>query len=121
MEFDWPGSLDLVATSLLLGVFLLLPALGYFFLVMDFRRYLRSLRRALVVVGRVWPRMPSWAGKYTPHCLSIFGLRCPCTEEDLKQAYRERVKEVHPDRGGDPKHFQQLQQHFERGLEFLRK
>ena len=35
------------------------------------------------------------------------------TEETLRTAYRERVKEVHPDRGGDPERFKRVQWAYE--------
>jgi len=35
------------------------------------------------------------------------------TEEALRTAYRERVKEVHPDRGGDPEQFKRVQWAYE--------
>lgn len=35
----------------------------------------------------------------------VLGLGKLCTGEDIKDAYRERAKEVHPDKGGDAKKF----------------
>jgi hypothetical protein len=43
----------------------------------------------------------------------------PCTVEDLKHAYRQRVKELHPDHGGDQRRFLILQAQFEEALAFV--
>ena len=48
------------------------------------------------------------------------GLAMPCTEEEVKQAYRRLAEELHPDRGGDTQRFLRLQQHFEQSIHFLR-
>ena len=47
----WPNGLDLTVTVTFLAIALLVPAAGYVFMVLDFRAYLRSLRRTLVVVS----------------------------------------------------------------------
>ena len=97
----WPVASELVAVVGFLALVIVLPALGYFFMVADYRAYLRSFHRAL---ARVMPRqsgLPEWALEETPRCIEVFGLRYPCDEEDLKAAYREKVKDLHPDSGGD--------------------
>lgn len=43
----------------------------------------------------------------------ILGLRRPVDPDALKRAYRERAREHHPDRGGDPRTFQQVQAAYE--------
>ena len=96
------------------------PAVGYVILVLDVRAYLRSLRRYLVRLGSVYPDTPAWAAPAIPTCLAEFGLQLPCSEEELKAAYRERVKRSHPDRGGDRRRFLKLQQHFEQALALVR-
>jgi len=99
-----------------------LPALGYFFMVLDYRAYLRSLRRALVVVTggyRYSTELPEWVRKNTPRCVLVFGLTMPCTEEDILAAYRRKVKELHPDRGGDRRKFLRLQAHFEQAMKIV--
>ena len=106
---------------LLLGVAFALPSLGYFFMVADIRAYLRSLRRAMVRVITANPFTPAWAVRQTPRCFAAFGLRLPCSEEELKRAYREKVKLLHPDRGGDRRRFLLLQAYFEESLELLRR
>ncbi len=116
----WPVASELVAVVGFLGLVFLVPALGYFFMVADYRAYLRSFHRALV---RVLPRnsgLPDWALQETPRCIEVFGLRMPCDEEALKAAYREKIKHLHPDRGGDQQRFLVLQRYFEEALELVR-
>jgi DnaJ-class molecular chaperone len=43
----------------------------------------------------------------------VLGLKQDCTEEELKAAYREKVKECHPDVGGDPEQFKKVQASYE--------
>lgn len=45
--------------------------------------------------------------------VQILGLRRPVDPDALKRAYRERAREHHPDRGGDPGTFQQVQAAYE--------
>jgi hypothetical protein len=98
-----------------------LPLLGYLLMYLDFRRWLRSLRRAMVFVAHsVQSTMPYWAISERPGCLAAFNLRLPCSEEDVMEAYRERVKTLHPDRGGDLKKFLRLQKQFEQALHLVR-
>lgn len=116
----WPVASELVAVLGFLGLIIILPALGYFFMVADYRAYLRSFHRA---IARVLPRdssLPEWALEETPRCVEVFGLRMPCDEEELKAAYREKIKNLHPDRGGDQQRFLVLQRHFEEALELVR-
>lgn len=89
-------------------------------MVLDFRRYLRSLRRAMVLVANYVPATPYWALRARPTCLKVLGLELPCTEEDVMVAYRERAKEQHPDRGGDLDQFLRLQKYFEQALKLVR-
>jgi hypothetical protein len=112
----WPNSLDLAITAAFLAVFFLLPALGFVFMALDLRAYWRSLRRSLAVVGRTFSAIPDWARNDTPRPIAALGLRLPCTEEDLKRAYRTQVQRLHPDHGGDQRRFLLLQSHFEEAL-----
>jgi hypothetical protein len=57
----WPDGVDWALTLTYLAIILGLPLLGYVIMVGDFRRYLRSLRRALVVVVHSVSAMPYWA------------------------------------------------------------
>jgi hypothetical protein len=117
----WPDVFDGLGLAMFLGIAVGLPALGYVFMVLDFRRWLRSLRRALVVVGRaITPGVPYWAHRDRPPCLATFDLSLPCSEEQVCAAYRRRAKELHPDRGGDLEQFLRLQKHFEQAIHLLR-
>jgi hypothetical protein len=118
---SWPDVVDLAAITGFVLLALGLPALGYVFMALDIRRYLRSLRRALVVVATftTW-RPPDWSLRDCPPCLQTLGLTLPCTEEEVLAAYRRQVKEMHPDRGGDMRQFLRLQQHFEQAMHLAR-
>lgn len=117
---SWPDGYDRALVMIYLAVIFGLPLLGYVFMVLDFRRYLRSLRRALVLVAKAVPVTPYWALRSRPVCLKALGLELPCTEEDVMMAYRELAKERHPDRGGDLDEFLRLQKHFEQALKLVR-
>jgi hypothetical protein len=116
----WPDQIDGALTLTYLAIILGVPLLGYLVMYLDFRRYLRSLRRALVFVAHSVHAMPYWALRERPGCLAAFDLSLPCTEEDVMAAYRERVKELHPDRGGDLQQFLRLQKQFEQALHLVR-
>ncbi|MGD9645936.1 MAG: DnaJ domain-containing protein [Pirellulales bacterium] len=113
---DWPDSLDSMAVAVFLALVFLVPALGYFFMVADVRAYLRSLKRQLMRIVPIG-RDGAW-GSYreTPSCVAALGLQMPCTADEIKEAYREKVKELHPDRGGDMRRFLRLQSQFEDAL-----
>lgn len=115
----WPMPIDAFAVAVFLGVAILIPAAGYVLMALDIRAYYRSLRRRLVLV--VMPRLTrSWARGRPPQAFFTLGISPPCSEEELKQAYREKVKDLHPDTGGDQQRFLRLQAHFEEALEWLR-
>ncbi len=116
----WPNNIDLVITLGYLALIVGLPLLGYVFMFLDFRRYLRSLRKALVLVSQVVPRTPSWVTAERPPCLVALDLPPSCTEEDVLSAYRQLAKALHPDRGGDLEKFLRLQKHFEQALHLVR-
>lgn len=44
---------------------------------------------------------------------SILGVECTATAAQIKTAYRQRLKEVHPDHGGDRESFERVQQAYE--------
>ena len=120
MSSDWPDSLDATALWVFIAIVVIVPVIGYAAMVADIRAYLRSLRRALVVVKSYLPfTTPRWARTESPRCLSVFGLSLPCTDEELKNAYREKVKTLHPDRGGDKRRFLMLQRHFEEARQYV--
>lgn len=117
----WPDNFDRTLTGMYLALIVGLPLAGYFVMVCDFRRYLRSLRRALIVVAHVVPKTPYWALRSRPDCLKVLGLTLPCTESDVMTAYRKKAKEMHPDRGGELDDFLRLQRYFEQALQLVRK
>jgi len=55
-----------------------------------------------------------------PEFLVTLGVLLPCNEEDVKQAYLAKVRDAHPDRGGDPADFRRIQEAFEKASEFAR-
>jgi len=110
---NWPDSIDTAILAGFLAIAFGIPLLGYVLMALDIRAYLRSLRRALVVVARAVPTTPYWLHADRPPCLIALGLQLPITESDVMAAYRSRVKQLHPDRGGDLQKFLQLQRHFE--------
>ena len=119
---QWPDAVDGAALAFYLAAAFGLPALGYVFMALDVRRYLRSLRRALVVVAEAAIRhgTPEWAKRDRPPCLQTFNLHEHSTEEQLLTTYRSLVKELHPDRGGDLQQFLRLQKHFEQAQHLIR-
>lgn len=113
---SWPDSIDGTATVAYLASAFGLAALGYVCLALDIRAYLRSLRRALVLVSHYRLELPDWVRRETPPCIQAFGLRMPCTADEVLAAYRRKVKQLHPDRGGDRRKFLRLQAHFEQAM-----
>jgi hypothetical protein len=55
-----------------------------------------------------------------PRCLVVLGLLPPVTDEDVKQAYLAKAKEMHPDRGGDPAQFIEIQRAYEEAKDFVK-
>jgi len=113
---SWPDGLDSTLTTAYFAIALGLPIVGYVCMALDIRAYLRSLRRALVLVSNYRPELPGWVRRDTPRCLQALGLRLPCTAEEVLAAYRRQVKLTHPDRGGNRRDFLKLQQHFEQAM-----
>jgi hypothetical protein len=104
---DWTIAVSYL--SLVFG----LAALGYVCMALDIRAYLRSLRRALVVITGYRVELPEWVRKDTPRCILALGLTMPCTSAQILAAYRRKVKTMHPDVGGNRREFLRLQAHFE--------
>jgi len=115
----WPDGLDSAMLLWFLAFAFGVPILGYVFMVLDYRAYLRSLRRAIMVVTGYRSDLPEWVRKTTPRCILALDLVMPCTADEVLAAYRQKVKKLHPDRGGDRKKFLQLQAHFEQAMKFL--
>lgn len=55
-----------------------------------------------------------------PDFLTVLGLAKPVSLEDVRQAYFEKAKTAHPDRGGSVEQFLALEQAFERASEYAR-
>jgi len=55
-----------------------------------------------------------------PEFAVSLGLLPPYTMDDVKRAYLEKVKQAHPDRGGDRHDFDRIQHAFEQANEYLR-
>jgi hypothetical protein len=116
----WPDGIDATVTACYLALAFGLPLLGYVAIVLDIRAYLRSLRRALVVAAGYRLELPEWVRKDTPRCILALGLTLPCTADEILAAYRRKVKQLHPDRGGERSEFLRLQAHFEQAMAFIR-
>ncbi|QDU86751.1 hypothetical protein Pla175_01010 [Pirellulimonas nuda] len=112
----WPDSLDIAMLAFWALVLVGAPIAGYVLMVVDYRAYLRSLRRALVVVRSYATGLPSWVREHEPPCLKALGLTLPVTREQVLAAYRQKVKTIHPDLGGSRRDFTRLQEHFEQAL-----
>jgi hypothetical protein len=117
---SWPDGIDAVITAVYLAIAFGIPLLGYVLMALNIRAYLRSLGRAVVVVARSVPTIPYWVQSDRPTCLEALGLQLPITESDVLAAYRQRVKQLHPDRGGDLQKFLKLQRHFEQAQNLAR-
>ena len=115
----WPDGIDYAVIAWYLAVAFGIPLLGYVFMVLDYRAYLRSLRRAIMIVTGYRTDLPEWMRKNTPRCILALDLVMPCTAEDVLSAYRRKVKLLHPDRGGDRREFLRLQAHFEQAMAFI--
>src|SRR3990170_849322 len=93
----WPDGIDTAAIAWYVTLAFGVPVLGYVCMVLDFRAYLRSLRRAIMVVTGYRTELPEWVRRNTPRCILALGLVMPCTTEEVLAAYRRKVKLLHPD------------------------
>jgi hypothetical protein len=115
-EHVWPDGIDWILTSAYLALIVGVVVAGYVCMAIDIRDYLRSLRRALVVISQYRMELPDWVRKDRPRCIEALGLTLPCTTDEVLSAYRREVKCVHPDRGGDSREFLRLQEHFKQAM-----
>lgn len=53
-----------------------------------------------------------------PEFFETLGLAPPVTVDDIKQAYLEKVKTAHPDKGGEQTDFRKLQEAFEQAMNY---
>lgn len=119
-------TVDLSATLAFLLAIIVLPVIGYWLAVVDFRAYLRSLKGMLVKVAHRFhdsegeASIPDWVLRETPPCISALGLSWPCTELQVKEAYRKLAEINHPDLGGNRQKFLNLQTHFEQAIRLVR-
>jgi hypothetical protein len=113
---SWPDGIDWTVTLGYLALAFGVPILGYVCMALDIRAYMRSLRRAIMVISGYRTEIPEWARRNTPRCILALGLTMPCTSEEVLAAYRQKVKLLHPDRGGDRREFLRLQAHFEQAM-----
>lgn len=115
----WPDRFDMVIIVGYLATIVGLPLAGYLLFIVDVRAHYRRLKGALIAISQYTASVPAWVAKeywaraQTPPCIAAFDLELPCTEQELLEAYRVKVKRMHPDLGGDPDEFLALQQHFE--------
>jgi len=116
---SWPDGIDASVSAVYLALAFGLALLGYVCMVLDIRAYLRSLRRALVLITHYRVDLPEWVRRDTPRCILALGLTMPCTTDDVLAAYRRKVKRLHPDRGGDRREFLRLQTHFEQAMSLV--
>lgn len=61
--------------------------------------------------------MPDEPREAVPACVARLGLEFPCTLEQVKTAFRQQSKAVHPDRGGDNDAFILLRTSYEQALD----
>ncbi|HMO83484.1 MAG TPA: J domain-containing protein [Lacipirellulaceae bacterium] len=82
------------------------------------------MRRALAVVAGAsvhTSATPEWALRDRPPCLTALGLDLNSTEEQVMAAYRQYVKRLHPDHGGNLQQFLRLQRHLDQALALVRR
>ena len=56
-----------------------------------------------------------------PACLQRLGVSWPCSQHEVRQAFRQHVKVIHPDRGGSSESFQRLYKAYQEALALLAK
>jgi hypothetical protein len=114
--YVWGDARDWTFAVSYFALIALVLVAGYGSMGLHIRDYLRSLRRALVLIGQYSWELPEWIRRDRPRCVQALGLHLPCTAAEVLAAYRKKVKLVHPDRGGDPREFLRLQDYFEQAM-----
>lgn len=59
--------------------------------------------------------------KKRPEAVEKLGLSLPVTEQDVKQAYRQKAQQAHPDHGGTASEFIEVQRAFDEAVEFAKR
>ena len=54
-----------------------------------------------------------------PDFMVVLGVAPPYVEDDVREAYFQKAKFLHPDRGGDPHEFSALHEAFEQAKQYL--
>ncbi|NJN81464.1 MAG: J domain-containing protein [Caldilineaceae bacterium] len=58
-------------------------------------------------------------GEDSTDCFAILELEPPCSVDDVKRAYRQLAKRLHPDQGGDQVQFLALQVAYKEALRLV--
>src|SRR5690242_5832385 len=82
-KYHWPDGFDWAVTIGYVMLILAIAAAGYACMVLDIRAYLRSLRQAIVLITNYRVELPDWVRRDTPRCIQAFGLKMPCTTDEL--------------------------------------
>lgn len=112
-------ALDVAGALWFVALFIGLPLAGWLAMVVDLRAQLRRLRGALTIFRGGLSETPLWAIRDRPECLRELGLAPGCTRDEVMAAYRREVKCAHPDRGGDRRRFDRLQQRLHEALRLV--
>ena len=119
-------AVELSTIALYVGGIILLPLMGYWLTIVDIRAYMRAIKGVLVKVRSRFHDdegneiVPEWVLRDTPPCITALGLSWPCTEVQIKDAYRKLAEKNHPDLGGNRQKFLALQSHFEQAVRLVR-
>jgi len=98
---------------------LLLPLVGGVLIMANYRSQQGAFAAGPNTVFSSYSERTDWNSDLTPACLKALGLSLPCSEADVKQAYRSLAKTSHPDRGGDAQQFLALHSNFEKALKLI--
>lgn len=97
---------------------LVLWALWLYLTVAPFQLWRRRPRNARLMAENEFDELMARRAA-GPAFMTTLGLRLPCTADDIKTAFRNRSKTLHPDRGGDVRQFIALHDAYEEALRFI--